>query len=101
MDKCKIINVSQVGIFDAISEYLNLYPNPVADQTTIVIPESINDLKGITLYNTLGEQINTNGLITNTSGTTLQLNTKALPAGTYTIKIANGSKMYVGQFVKL
>ncbi|MBK7037598.1 MAG: hypothetical protein IPH42_14975 [Bacteroidetes bacterium] len=49
----------------------------------------------------MGTQINTDQLILNKSSTTLQLNTKALPAGTYTIKIANGSKMYVGQFVKL
>lgn len=101
MDKCEIINVSPVDILTTKTEYLNLYPNPVTDQTTIVIPESINEISGITLFNTLGEQINTSGLITNSSSNTIQVNTKSLPAGTYTVKIANGTKIYVGQFVKL
>ena len=101
MDNCKIINVNPVGILTTDAEVISLYPNPVTDHTIVVLPELINDLNEITLYNAVGTQINTDQLFLNKSNTTLQINTKLLPAGTYTIKIANGSKLYIAQFVKI
>ena len=100
MDNCKIINVNQVDILNTTVEYLSIYPNPVMDQTTIVIPEVIKDLEGITLFNGVGQQINTDGLISNSGSNSIQIKTKTLPAGSYMIKIADGNKMYIGQFVK-
>ena len=79
---------------------LTIYPNPTEDYTTIVLPVILNSLDNITLYNAIGRTMPLSDIISGINTHNLLLQTKNLSAGTYMIKIVDGSKMYIGQFVK-
>lgn len=96
---CKTVNL-QTGIVTANFNIITLYPNPVESYTLITGDAAVNGYENITIVNTIGQNINTNNMITSDNGV-IKINTSLLAAGSYTVKLTNGDRQYVGKFVKL
>jgi hypothetical protein len=68
----------------------SISPNPVIDNLTITISESLID-ESIQIYNLTGIKV----LQVNINNTTIQIELESLPQGVYFIKIGNETKMFV------
>lgn len=67
-----------------------VYPNPSADQTTLVFDANSSPLTTVSIYNQLGELVNTQDYSFLTGRQNLNLNTAELPSGIYFVKIQMG-----------
>jgi len=93
-----VTNTREV-LLDASS--ITLYPNPVAERTTVALD---NDWQGdvqVRIINMLG-QVQADFMVEKTSMLfQMDLDTNILPQGSYKILISNGEEMAIASFVKI
>ncbi len=87
------LSSSEFNLFDNIK----LYPNPATDFVIINIPQEQDLPDSFTVYNTLGQLINTVKVTTNAD---LTLDTSSMAKGVYFIKITKESLSKTLQFIK-
>ncbi len=81
-----------IGIEEAITQSISIFPNPTASFVTVNIPD--NEIKGIKLFNQLGEQV----AFFKTNSFTISHLTK----GVYFVKIINkDNSIYIAKILKL
>lgn len=80
-----------------ILDNIKLYPNPATDFVIINISDGQDLPNSYTIYNTLGQQINTTKVTTIAD---LTLNTSSIAKGIYFIKITKESSSKTLQFIK-
>lgn len=74
---------------------VQLYPNPAAQNTTILFEAKSNAPITITILNTLGEKVSTPILKTVTSGKQeIEIPTSALPNGVYFVQLSSSEKTH-------
>ncbi|HEU4497580.1 MAG TPA: T9SS type A sorting domain-containing protein, partial [Flavobacterium sp.] len=69
------------------------YPNPVGNILTVSYSEAITVLK---LYNMVGQQL----MIKSVNSNETQLDMSSLPAGSYLLEVAAGSKSKIVKLIK-
>ena len=82
--------------FDAANS-IQLYPNPTKSNMTISVSNAAETPESYSIYNTIGQQIASQKI---TSNSDLTINTSALSAGVYFIKLAKGSATKTLRFIK-
>jgi hypothetical protein len=75
---------------------VNVYPNPVKDELTIVMPQPAEAT--VKIYNMLGQQVYTSNLDGNEP--TQTINMSGLSQGMYLLTVESGSARYVSRIVK-
>ncbi|MCB0843253.1 MAG: T9SS type A sorting domain-containing protein [Bacteroidetes bacterium] len=89
---------ASVGIEEFRVQKLEIYPNPVNDQLTVVLPENINSKLECRIIDATGRTIIPN--IIQNSGE-LNLNVSDLPAGIYWILLNVDRKVFSQKFVRI
>jgi len=74
---------------DYITKTIKVYPNPTNDIITIECDEIGFDLNSISIFNTLGQEMNKQVSIDKTSVNQLEIDLGKLPAGLYFVRINN------------
>ncbi len=82
---------SSVPVFNNKTVALQVYPNPAKDKITIIIQEN-NTTSTIYLYNSMGKCMSKTNSGNNTK---VDLDIRALPAGTYWVRIGNKTATFV------
>lgn len=88
-----------VGVNEALTSRIKLYPNPTSGAVTIELPTGLDAAQAtITITNALGQRVNQwKGIDNNT----LTFSTHNLPAGTYWVHINGNQIQWQGKFVVL
>lgn len=85
-------NSEDVNKYDG-AEYLNIYPNPIVDQSTIFLKLDGNDLVSIFIYDMKGAKIKTivNNKEFNSGRHSIEIDSHSLSAGNYLCKVQIGN----------
>lgn len=73
---------------------LSVYPNPAATQATIKISLAISEKVKVTFYNSLGEQVFTQGYDLPAGDNNVRVSTENLANGMYTVLVSSGNGAY-------
>ncbi|MFI5172608.1 MAG: PKD domain-containing protein, partial [Chitinophagales bacterium] len=90
---CKLIKLS-VGLNEEHIKTLRVFPNPASEY--IVIENCPLNNYNLDLFNSLGQKMEFNAASSNQN---LIINTSALPAGNYFVKLESEGSIYTGRFV--
>ena len=97
LEKTVIINTA--GINDALHIGIQIYPQPVKNQLTIVFPSQLNGQWDIVLFDATGKTIKS--ITANPSDNlTTVLNTENLASGLYQLQLMNNGRTYFHKIVK-
>lgn len=96
---CKVIDLTS-GVIQSEITNLTLYPNPAETYTVVTGDMGGSSYESLTIVNAIGQKLSTEGIISTNNGT-LTINTSTLPAGSYTVNITSGNKLFIGRFIKL
>lgn len=77
---------------------LQMYPNPVSDELSIVLPTEQNQGGTIEILSIAGKEIYTRAIVPPTN--VYQINVTALAPGNYLCRITNGTRIETRKFVK-
>jgi hypothetical protein len=89
-----ILTIS-LGIDGIELEGIRIFPNPVTDVMTLILPNNISQIS-IEIYNLLGEKT----FSTLTTEHQAEINIKDLPSGVYCIALKSGEKTIRHKFIK-
>lgn len=94
-----IIELTETGTDDAVTQKISVYPQPANDQVFMSHSDWINESSAeIALFNTSGMLISNS--VTEVWDGTITVNISGWPAGVYIATVKTQSKRYVGQIVK-
>jgi hypothetical protein len=78
---------------------LNLYPNPVRDELSVVVATKGNEVVTLTVFDQTGREMLSK--VSNVSGEAiLNISTKSLAAGVYFVKLENGTNSQYVKFLR-
>lgn len=96
---CEDITIASIGIEEISSApVMALYPNPVADQTNLVVSGTTTNLYQLKIHTSSGQLVYEEMISGNT---TQQLNLDHLTAGNYLLELSNENFSSTLRFVKL
>ena len=92
------ITAGDIGLGTAVAENkgasrLQVFPNPVKDQTTVKIGEELSGQVSVQLLDGIGRVLQQSEMNTVTGTRQLTLDMSSLPAGSYFISVRNGDKV--------
>jgi hypothetical protein len=90
------VDATLVGVSEAASPGLQVYPNPVRDRLTVRLPQS-SDCR-VVICDMQGRYLSEQSAAGETS---LEVNLQDMPAGLYAISVYSETGIRAGTFVKL
>jgi PKD repeat protein len=97
MEKTVVINTA--GLNDAVSLGIQIYPQPVKNQLSIVFPAHLNGQWNIVMVDATGKTIQSAIVDADMNQTTV-LNTEGLASGLYQLQLINNGQTYFYKIVK-
>ncbi|HVF82072.1 MAG TPA: alkaline phosphatase PhoX [Flavisolibacter sp.] len=96
-----LTNIKVISVENKVITLVKTFPNPVANEFTMMVESSTTKPAQITVYNTVGATAVLQQKATLVSGSnTVQVDTKALPAGTYFVQLVCGDETIKTKLVK-
>jgi len=88
------------GINDSENdEQFSVYPNPAGNYFSVNIPEPSDNRTTLKILNSLGQEVYTNSVGTNTSATAININTSNFVNGFYTVLLENNSRITLQKLI--
>ena len=98
MGAYEFLGVGIKGIFS--DRTLSVYPNPVKDQLTLKLPESLSSSMDVKLFSIEGKLISEGSHTPDFGQNNYRMNTSDLSPGLYILQFIADEKVYQGRFVK-
>ncbi|MFK7921419.1 MAG: T9SS type A sorting domain-containing protein [Bacteroidia bacterium] len=92
-----LLCAASVGVEVLSKEQLDIFPNPVQDQLTVVLPESGNHRFECTIIDALGRKINPKMLL---NANEILIDVRSIPTGIYWLYLNSDGKVFSQSFVR-